>query len=171
MDINWIWQSAVDFAASHLPYVSPFWWWIFVGTVTVAATTGTAALLSFYFPSTVVAKFARMGSGLVFIGSVIWLFGLSPRRDGRRNTCGSREETRSTQRSERAEVVMPDNENSESVSFETFARSTPDEKLYSILLRQNSHNQQLRTFSSALDELKRKVDGIRYVPLDALDNL
>src|SRR5882672_7422490 len=75
MDISWVWQSALDFTTSHLPYVSPFWWWVFMAIVATAASTGTAVLLNFYFPGTVVAKYARYLSGFQFIGSVVWLLG------------------------------------------------------------------------------------------------
>lgn len=34
--MDWIWQSAWDFLASHF-YVSPFWYWCFVGALVCTA--------------------------------------------------------------------------------------------------------------------------------------
>ena len=43
-DFNQIWQSLIDTVT--LQFVSPFWWWVFVG----ACATGIAGVIGWAFP-------------------------------------------------------------------------------------------------------------------------
>lgn len=62
--MDFIWQSAIDFVATHF-YVSPFWYWVFVGAVAVAISTAT----SWYFPP------LRAIAGAVFVAVIAGLTG------------------------------------------------------------------------------------------------
>jgi hypothetical protein len=45
-DLTWIWQSVLDFIVAHLPYVSPFWYWMSWGTL----ATFIALVMGWGFP-------------------------------------------------------------------------------------------------------------------------
>lgn len=64
MDITWVWDSVAAYLAAHF-YISPFWYWVFLGFV----TTCFCVLVSYFFPP------LRSVSGAVVLAIIAGLTG------------------------------------------------------------------------------------------------